>query len=420
MKYGSVCSGVEAASLAWMPLGWEPVFFSEVEPFPCAVLQQRFGATRPIRPLDPDEAKDDKDRKLRTLWLKSIKNLPNTGVMPNLGDFTKIKESDYEGTIDLLVGGTPCQDLSTAGKREGFNGKRSHLAIDFVRLAYQLGCRWVVWENVLGVFSSNSGADFATLLSLFTGCKVGIPKQGFATSGFVCPSRRDRFAVAWRVLDAQFTRVSGFPYAIPQRRRRVFLVGYFGDWRRPAEVLLEPKRMSWAYPQRIKVRERFAKDSERYFETTSTIRMRAGRRGGGKGALVSENISNSLKTLNDQALVTFDDVYCVSFDRGFGCPVTKEVSQTLMAGFYRGCIQKSTVRRFLPVEYERLMGFPDDFTLISWNGKPEKKCPDSPRFKACGNSMCVNCMRWIGEQIDRVEKQYSTLTERCFQNDLRH
>ena len=214
MRYASVCSGVEAASLAWMPLGWEAVWFSEIEPFPCAVLKERF----------PD--------------------------VPNLGDMTKIEGEKYRGKIDLLVGGTPCQDLSIAGKRAGFGGKRSSLALDFVRLAYESGCKWIVWENVPGVFSSRGGGDFAAFLSLLSGSKVEIPDRGFAASGFVCNARRDRYGLAWRVLDAQFTRVSGFSFAVPQRRRRVFVVGYFGDWTRAAEVLLEPDRVQWNTPPR--------------------------------------------------------------------------------------------------------------------------------------------------------------------------
>lgn len=157
IRYGSVCSGVEAATLAWKPLGWECVFVSEVEPFPCAVLQHRFGATRPIHPLDPAEAVDDADAAERRSWMKQNEKLREDGVIPNEGDFTKIGDK-YRGKIDLLVGGTPCQDLSVAGQRAGFEGERSVLAIDFVRLAYQSGCRWFCWENVPGVFSSNGGA----------------------------------------------------------------------------------------------------------------------------------------------------------------------------------------------------------------------------------------------------------------------
>lgn len=98
MIYASVCSGVEAASLAWMPLGWKAAWFSEIEPFPCEVLKQRF----------PD--------------------------VPNLGDMTKIKGEEYRGTVDLLVGGTPCQGFSVAGKQEGLNDPRSRLCLSYCRL----------------------------------------------------------------------------------------------------------------------------------------------------------------------------------------------------------------------------------------------------------------------------------------------
>jgi DNA (cytosine-5)-methyltransferase 1 len=287
MKFGSVCSGVEAASLAWLPLGWECKFVSEIEPFPCAVLQHRFGASAPINQLDPNEiiitdeewalidelkkvnkdwmkACDNadlisrfKERKQREAWIKDNSLLNKEGKIPNEGDFTKIGKK-YAGQIDLLVGGTPCQDLSIAGKRAGFDGERSSLALDFVRLVYESQCKWFVWENVPGVFSSNEGRDFATLLSLFTGSKVEVPKDGWGTAGFVCNARRDRYGVAWRTLDGQFTRTQRFPFAVPQRRRRVFLIGYFGDWTRAAEVLLEPGRSKWDTPSRFKAREIFA------------------------------------------------------------------------------------------------------------------------------------------------------------------
>ena len=144
MRYMSVCSGVEAASLAWQGLGWEPVAFSEIEPFPCAVLAERF----------PD--------------------------VPNLGDMTKIQgEEDgtitngvckIEGGIDLLVGGTPCQDVSVAGKRKGLvEGKRSSLAFSYIRLARQTRARWLVWENVPGVLTAGSGRDFAAFVGQLAG-----------------------------------------------------------------------------------------------------------------------------------------------------------------------------------------------------------------------------------------------------------
>lgn len=195
MKYASVCSGVEAASLAWMPLGWEPVWFSEIEPFPCEVLAQRF----------PE--------------------------VPNLGDMTKIEGEKYRGTIDIIVGGTPCQSFSVAGKQTGLRGV-SGLALAYCELLATMRPRWFIWENVPGVFSTNGGEDFKTLIKKFQECG---------------------YSVAWRVLDAQYVRVDGYPRAVPQRRRRVFVVGHLGtDWRYPASVLFEPDCLPRDTPPRRK------------------------------------------------------------------------------------------------------------------------------------------------------------------------
>ena len=196
IRYASVCSGVEAATLAWGPLGWRPVFFSEVEPFPCAVLATRFPK------------------------------------VPNLGDMTKIEGEKYYETVDLLVGGTPCQDVSVAGKRKGFAGERSGLAFSYIRLLETMRPRWFVWENVPGVLSTSGGEDFKAFI------------RSIDEIGYSC---------AWRVLDAQFTRVDGFPRAVPQRRRRVFVIGHLGaDWRHPASVLFEPDCLPRATPPRRK------------------------------------------------------------------------------------------------------------------------------------------------------------------------
>lgn len=137
MRYLSVCSGIEATSCAWKPIGWEAVAFSEIDSFPCRVLQQRF---------------------------------PN---VPNLGDMTRVNGGDYRGTIDLLVGGTPCQDFSVAGKRAGLDGARSGLAREFTRLIREVLPRWVVWENVPRAFSTHSGRDFGTLLGTLSEIEIG-------------------------------------------------------------------------------------------------------------------------------------------------------------------------------------------------------------------------------------------------------
>ena len=162
MKFLSLCSGIEAASCAWNPLGWEAVAFSEIEPFPCRVLAHHF----------PD--------------------------VPNVEDMTMIKGEEFRGTVDLIVGGTPCQDFSIAGKRAGMDGERSGLARDFARLLREIRPRWFVWENVPGAFSTNGGRDFGTFI-------LSLDELGYG--------------LAWRVLDAQH-------FGVPQRRRRIFLVGY--------------------------------------------------------------------------------------------------------------------------------------------------------------------------------------------------
>jgi DNA (cytosine-5)-methyltransferase 1 len=174
MKYLSVCSGIEAATVAWHPLGWEPVAFSEIEPFPSAVLAHHYPQ------------------------------------VPNLGDMTKHKEWNL-GTIDLLVGGTPCQSFSVAGLRKGLDDPRGNLMLTYLAIADRNRPTWLVWENVPGVLSSNGGKDFGTFLG-------GLGELGY---GF-----------AYRVLDAQY-------FGVAQRRRRVFVVGYLGDWRPAAAVLFE-------------------------------------------------------------------------------------------------------------------------------------------------------------------------------------
>jgi DNA (cytosine-5)-methyltransferase 1 len=174
IKYGSVCSGVEAATVAWHSLGWQPQWFSEIEKFPSAVLKHHYPA------------------------------------VPNHGDMTNFKEWPDE-PIDVLVGGTPCQSFSVAGLRKGLDDPRGNLMLTYLAIAAKYRPKWLVWENVPGVLSSNGGLDFASLLR-----GMGELRYGFA----------------YRVLDAQY-------FGVAQRRRRVFVVGYLGSWQRAAAVLFE-------------------------------------------------------------------------------------------------------------------------------------------------------------------------------------
>lgn len=179
MKYISVCSGIEAATCAWHSLGWNPVAFSEIEKFPSQVLAHHYPA------------------------------------VPNLGDMSKFEEWP-DATIDLLVGGTPCQSFSVAGLRKGLADPRGNLMLTYGAIARRYRPKWLVWENVPGVLSSNGGRDFGTFLGM-----LGQLGYGFS----------------YRVLDAQF-------FGVAQRRRRVFVVGCLGDWRSAAAVLFERHSLS--------------------------------------------------------------------------------------------------------------------------------------------------------------------------------
>ncbi|MBR2117691.1 MAG: DNA cytosine methyltransferase [Afipia sp.] len=221
MNYLSVCSGIEAATVAWHPLGWTPFGFSQFDPdhdysrgpdFPSAVLAHHYGSNLP-----------------GTAWSG---NAP-----PNFGDMTKFEEWP-DAAIDLLVGGTPCQDYSVAGLRAGMDGVRGSLTLTYAAIARKYRAAWLVWENVPGVLSSNAGRDFASFLGLLAGRRIEVPAGGWQSAGIV-PGYERAYGLAWRVLDAQFVRVDGFGRAVPQRRRRVFVVGYLGDWRRAAAVLFE-------------------------------------------------------------------------------------------------------------------------------------------------------------------------------------
>ncbi len=433
MIYGSVCSGIEAATQAWHPLGWSPAFFSEIERFPSQVLAHRYGANMP-----GDE-------------------LSENGV-PNLGDMTKFKEwPDY--AIDLLVGGTPCQSFSVAGLRQGLADPRGNLMLTYLAIARRYQPRWLVWENVPGVLSSNGGRDFGTFIR-------GLEECGYHA--------------AWRVLDAQYVRVDGYGRAVPQRRRRVFVVGYLGDWRRAAAVLFEREGMSGNSAPRRETGEKVAPTisarptgggglgtdfdldgglisstgsvphclnaggmGRQDYETetmvaqpyTLAIRGRGeshdleyrqdgtanalltpngGRAGIGVGAVCApvafdwyasssqslpvEEFSPPLKTTMQPA---------VAFAQNQRGEVrTSDISPQLTCGGgkpgegYPAVQQGWAVRRLTPTECERLQGFPDGYTNIPVG---KKMAADGPRYKALGNSMAINCMRWIGRRIEMVE-----------------
>jgi len=372
VKYLSICSGIEAASVAWHDLQWQAVGVSEIEPFPCAVLQHRFPA------------------------------------VPNFGDMTTHANWNIEpGSVDLVVGGTPCQSFSVAGLRAGMADPRGNLALTFLAIVDRLRPEWVVWENVPGVLSSNGGRDFGAFLG-------ALVELGY---GF-----------AYRILDAQH-------FGVAQRRRRVFVVANATDWRRAATVLLEPEGLRGDPAPRRPSGEGTAASADRSADTVGTLCADSHPGSyGGQDAYTGRLIAAPAPVVIDRA----------AFNQGVGAQYEPriEAHETMSAtvaivtpapepiafhptqdpissvgvthclgtgssGGSATCAVATNlaVRRLTPVECERLQGFPDDWTNILYRGKP---AADGPRYKAIGNSMAVPVMRWIGERIDAVDRATKT------------
>jgi len=411
MKYLSVCSGIEAATVAWHPLGWEAFAYSEIEKYPSALLAHHY---------------------------------PDT---PNFGDMTKFKEWP-DANIDVLVGGTPCQSFSIAGLRKGLDDPRGNLMLTYLAIADKYRPKWLVWENVPGVLSSNGGKDFGALLG-------GLGELGY---GF-----------AYRVLDAQH-------FGVPQRRRRVFVVACIGDWRSAAAVLFERESMCGnTAPSRNKGQEvagtltrrtgisrnnleevvayashgsesevastlirragGFDLDTEMAIvhttasgkETFGTLMANCGQKQwlGNQEALsgdyhiiqpVSNGIQANIIGMKDEnggnglgyseeiaPTLTKMDKHAVAFKMRGGCEGggkgylgSDDMAFTVSTGQDQQLFTKMQVRRLTPKECERLQGFPDEYTNIP-------NAADSGRYKALGNSMAVPVMKWIAERINAVE-----------------
>lgn len=459
MRYVSLFSGIEAASVAWEPLGWEPMAFAEIEPFPCAVLAERF----------PD--------------------------VPNLGDVCEIDWRDFverNGRPDVVVGGSPCQAFSVAGRRLGLMDARGLLMLEFIRCVREAEPRWVVWENVPGVLSQDGGRAFGALLGELEDCG---------------------YALAWRVLDAQF-------FGVPQRRRRVFLVGHHAPGC-AAGVLFEPDCMRGDNPPSREKRQELAAVAGRgaarggggrltpsgfidkadasagsgvYAIVGNIIGREDGNGGNGlgwesdgacytltsadrhavafaqnsrdevrlvggdgqvAGALAAspgmKQTTYVLESTQSNSSVDADVCGCVTAHAAKDAPVVctqhgniagtltarhdsspcadrgaeavasngQEIVSALCARDCKGVgsqyvtdgkviTQREAthyvVRRLTPVECERLQGFPDGWTKVPYRGKAADECPDTPRYKALGNSMAVPVMRWIGGRIGMVDE----------------
>jgi DNA (cytosine-5)-methyltransferase 1 len=490
MKYLSVCSGIEAATVAWHSLGWTPVAFSEIEAFPSAVLKHHYPT------------------------------------VPNLGDITQFKKWPIDfADVDLLAGGTPCQAFSVAGLRKSLSDARGNLSLIYIQLLDAIDearnnagrpAAICVWENVPGVLNTPDNA-FGCFLGGLAGSGGALQppgESGWTDVGYVRGPRR---AIAWRCLDAQYL-------GLAQRRHRVFVVASARDGFDPAAVLFESQGVRRDYPPSREARERITgtisartegggglgtdfdlggglsrtlraqpqsshrADTETYVTETNHIPLASG---GGMEMRTEEELCGTLIKNQTHAVAfaqnTRDEVRQIngdgaiagalgsepgmkqqtyvaigidggevgyalratashSGDKGDGGVNTTLVAHSLRAeghdasedGTGRGVPlwpvdvaptlnahfgdkqgledqhalngaghfvpgPQMAVRRLTPRECERLQGFPDDYTLIPYRGKPADQCPDGPRYKALGNSMAVPVMRWIGQSITQID-----------------
>lgn len=476
MIYGSICSGIEAATVAWEPLGWKAAWFSEIEAFPSAVLAER--------------------------WPEVV----------NLGDMTKIAAAVRAGEVqapDVMVGGTPCQAFSIAGLRNGLADARGQLTLSYVELANAIDDKRIergeeeaifVWENVPGVLTSHDNA-FGCFLAGLAGESCELEPSGgkWTHSGCVYGPQR---AIAWIVKDAQY-------FGVAQRRKRVFVVASARKGFDPGQVLFESEGVRRDTPPSREPKSAVAALTAQGVGTCGADdnQAQAGRiiaecangdishtlkaegfdgseDGTGRGVpVIAFGGGNTRGNIDVAACLTargqridFDvetfavhgtqdpdsnrelahtlgrnheqENACIAFSyKDHGADASEDLSPTLRAGnsdnsnansgqppaiayaFKPGQGAKArgigfaeeqsptltsassgtnltpavmcgvSVRRLMPVECERLQGFPDNHTLISWRGKEAAECPDGPRYRAIGNSMAVPVMRWIGERI---------------------
>jgi DNA (cytosine-5)-methyltransferase 1 len=408
LTFGSVCSGIEAASVAWHRLGWKAAWFSEIEPFPSAVLAYHY---------------------------------PDT---PNLGDMTTLPERIRNGEIvapDLLCGGTPCQAFSVAGMRRSLDDARGNLSLTFCEVSNAIDAvrrergdqpAIIFWENVPGVLNTKDNA-FGCFLAGLAGedAPLVAPRGRWTNAGVVLGPQR---AIAWRVLDAQY-------FGVAQRRRRVFVVASARNGFSPAAVLFERESLRRDTPPSREAGEAVAPTIRAGAPNGSpshgarsgdsrdelivpqpysvanclTARMHKGINSTldeGQTPVIGFNARQDPDSWADRTgpLDTDSSTQAVAFSaKDYGADATADLSPTLRAmghaeshangGGQMAVAQSMQVRRLTPVECERLQGFPDGYTLITYRGK---SAADGPRYKALGNSWAVPVVRWIGERMQRA------------------
>ena len=368
MKFGSVCSGIEAASVAWNQIGWEAAWFSEIEPFPSALLNHYYPET------------------------------------PNLGDMTTLPERIQSGDVeapDLFCGGTPCQAFSVAGQRKSLADARGNLSltfceiadvIDSVRSVRGLPPAIVFWENVPGVLSTADNAFGCFLAQLCGGDEPLIAPDGWPDAGVVTGPKR---TIAWRVLDAQY-------FGLAQRRRRVFVVASARNDFDPAAVLLEFDG----------VRRDTAPSRETGQGAAKCLTAGVGGNSAQEMSEVAGTLTANAGGLNRPAGNANELDFCIPVMQAVGTDcyngaITGDIAATMgtpgssINASGPTVMQAMQVRRLTPVECERLQGFPDGYTAIPWRGKSAEECPDGPRYKALGNSWAVPVVTWIGKRIQK-------------------
>ena len=457
ITFGSVCSGIEAASVAWHPLGWRAAWLAEIEPFPCAVLAHHYPS------------------------------------IPNLGDMTTIAARVASGDVpapDVFCGGTPCQAFSIAGLRKSLDDARGNLSLTFCEIANAIDTARhvrgeqpavIFWENVPGVLNTKDNA-FGCFLAGLAGEDDPLvpPREKWTNAGFVLGPKR---AVAWRVFDAQY-------FGVAQRRRRVFVVASARKGFDPTAVLFEFEGVRRDTAPRREAREEAARGAARSTAgggpavgVSPTLRAGGNKTGGDRPPGTDVGTADSLVitmahgqggaeigfdrgptlTCNHEAPIAayttklhntssnqagkFYEEYSTSLDANspppavvqpiafqsvdHGADATKDLSPTLRrhdpmavaftteqtpkfnyecaltltkqsptgGGQFQSVMHTMQVRRLTPEECEALQGFPLSYTAIPWRKKPADQCPDGPRYKALGNSWAVPNVAWIGRRI---------------------
>jgi len=369
MRYLSVCSGIEAASVAWKDFGWEAVGFSEIEKFPSEVLQHHY---------------------------------PN---VPNLGDMTKYKEWNL-GAIDILVGGTPCQSFSVAGLRQGLEDPRGNLALTYCGLLDKFRPKWFVWENVPGVLSSNGGRDFGSFLGAVAELGYGFSYRVLDAQYFGVAQRRKRVFVvgnlrSWkRAAQVLFESDSLSRHTPPSREKRKEITASSGIGVEISGPLsardykdVGTDGLNEISAKMIVAYENHPSDSrvQEMGDICQTVTSTWGTGGGNIPFVQAYSIREDAKanTFSATPLETSTALQALIPS------VQSHHAQTFVA-------HPGAVRRLTPMESERLQGFPDNYTNI------KDKCPDGVRYKALGNSMAVPVMRWIGQKIKEVTNAETT------------